>query len=177
MPSVWTPDLVEEARRLHAQGMTMTGIAEALGRGLTKGSVVGKLHRLGALPSRSGAVAMKEIRSRRAGRRDEARHVERRKSVQPRVLTIPRGPLDPDRPGRRVPLAIPRRPFERPLEGHVGLDIMDLRADTCRWPVWDMSRDAARVYCGASAPNGGPYCECHRRVAYRPYRRSIEGDA
>lgn len=46
----WTPDRVSRAMRLYlVEGFTASEVAEALGGGLSRGAVVGKIRRLGFL--------------------------------------------------------------------------------------------------------------------------------
>ena len=45
-----------------------------------------------------------------------------------------------------------------------GLTLMELRSDTCRWPVGDPTKPDFR-FCGAVAPIDKPYCVCHTHKA------------
>ena len=45
------------------------------------------------------------------------------------------------------------------------LTLMQLRSDTCRWPLGDpQSSDFG--YCGATTDGVRPYCRIHKRIAY-----------
>lgn len=46
------------------------------------------------------------------------------------------------------------------------LHLLDLTADTCRWPVGDPLKDGFG-FCGQGTRDGSVYCEHHHRRAYR----------
>jgi GcrA cell cycle regulator len=47
------------------------------------------------------------------------------------------------------------------------LTIMDLKADSCRWPIGEPS-DPSFSYCGATRVDGHSYCPSHCKTAYLP---------
>lgn len=51
---------------------------------------------------------------------------------------------------------------------HLRLTFMQLRPDSCRWPLWkgDVPFSEKR-YCGVRAPAGKPYCDHCRPLSYQ----------
>lgn len=47
----------------------------------------------------------------------------------------------------------------------VGVGLLDLRAESCRWPLHD---ELPALFCGAARLAPHPYCVGHCRLAYRP---------
>ena len=60
-----------------------------------------------------------------------------------------------------APIA-PRIPTRRNGEG---IDIYQLRENTCRWPLGHTYARPPYQYCGEPAEVGRPYCDKHRRKA------------
>lgn len=52
-----------------------------------------------------------------------------------------------------------------PIDG--SLTVLDLTANSCRWPTGNPRDLTTFRYCGETA-RGGPYCERHARLAYLP---------
>jgi hypothetical protein len=52
-------------------------------------------------------------------------------------------------------------------EPNPGLGIMELDAQTCRWPIVKSGSEDVR-YCGNRTVEGKPYCNLHCQKAYRP---------
>lgn len=160
----WSPDLETKVRLLFADGMTMTEIAARVGQGLTKGSVVGKLHRLGLLRTLDKASS------------DRAQVRRAKREQAPARPPRPKRTRNPERKAvvrREVPeplvLPVPVAPFVETVEGHRGIGLMELTSSTCRWPFKGDGNEPA-IYCGAEVFRETPYCACHARVAYRPAR-------
>jgi len=45
--TTWTPDMIEDLKRLWQEGLSCSQIARAIGCGLTRNGVIGKIHRMG----------------------------------------------------------------------------------------------------------------------------------
>lgn len=156
----WTNERVEEATALWGKGWTASQIAQAIGGGLSRNAVIGKMHRLGMaarmMPSRPGPK-----RKATADRPRPARPRQER-LFRPRVERS----APPTAPQRLAP-PVPIEDLIVPVSRQVPL--MELNDTMCKWPHGD-PRSADFHFCGhdrAAAPL--PYCEYHNRLAYRPF--------
>jgi GcrA cell cycle regulator len=149
----WTEPRVERLTTLWRSGLSAAQIARTLG-GVTRNAVIGKLHRLGL-----------------AGRATPQ---------SPRPIRAARAPVRPTRARQRSQRPLPIRvheanaPLQEVVDSVGALDLATLSAHACRWPIGD-PRATGFGFCGDRA-NAGPYCEAHRRRAYRPAAESLERD-
>lgn len=159
----WTDERIEELRKLWADGLSASQIANTLG-GVSRNAVIGKIHRLGL----SGRV-----KSTRPARRATAQPapVARAKPPAPapqqaRVMAV----------GATAVKVVEREMYEPepapqpivaaevvPIRGGITLD--ELKASSCRWPVGDPSDDNFR-FCGARTDPSETYCSAHSDVAF-----------
>ncbi len=147
-PMEWSEDRLEELKRLWVEeALTASEIAQRMG--ISRGTVLGKISRLGLL-----------------------RHLAGSAPSEPSVdAERPRAPRKP------VPLqASPSLPTAPPVAGlevresrasnRIGdhPTIFELRAGQCRFPLGG-SREPARFFCGKPADAPRPYCrECSQRA-------------
>lgn len=147
-----TPDTDARLRDLWADGVSTLRIAAALG--VTKGQVIGLVHRM-RLPARPSPV---EPAARAAAR------------VRP--LGVAPLPVAVREQLARQPSAAPARlPAPAPPEprGLVVRPARDAVRDGCRWPLWsDTDRPDGR-FCGERiTPGWQPYCDqCRARGTRR----------
>ena len=135
----WSEDRVSVLRDLWTSGFSARQIAERLGEGCTRNSVIGKANRLGlSQPTRSSLTRRQKQRERQQQRE------------QP--------PIRPPRLPESLPPPLPVSP---------GATILSLTTSTCRWPLGDPISPDFR-FCGGNAKPGQPYCEAHARMAYQP---------
>jgi len=53
----------------------------------------------------------------------------------------------------------------------IGITLMDLSADTCRWPLWRAdTAPSDKRYCGAVTAEGSVYCAHCSALSYQPRR-------
>jgi GcrA cell cycle regulator len=164
----WTDERVELLRQLWLDGKSASQISAALGAGLTRNAVIGKVHRLGL-----------------AGR------VKASSSSSSASSSVPRGPSASRRPSPRPSSAgggmrVVRGNTVLAMLSETELDaqparldedvvvpmslrvtIVELKEEMCRWPLGDPTTAEFR-YCGAHAPGVGPYCAHHGKLAYQP---------
>lgn len=119
----WTDDKVKQLKKLWLKGKSTNEIAKALG--MSKNSVIGKVHRLD-LEARPSPIRKKEV----------------------------------------VPVAAPR-----PVMG--ACKLMELRTNTCRWPIGDPA-DSDFHFCGKQIATGKPYCPEHCAEAYTSLKELSE---
>ena len=140
LPS-WTREREARALRLFLrEGFTAAEVAEALGGGISRAAVIGKVHRLGF-----------QKRALTAGRPLQAKvcppAIERR--------------LPPPRPPRPMP------PLRVVPPAGVPCRLACLPAKGCRWPLDDPGpgRMHATLFCAGPAPDG-VYCAAHHALAH-----------
>jgi GcrA cell cycle regulator len=158
MTAGWTEDRVGALKKLWLEGQSASQIAKALGGGVTRNAVIGKVHRLGlsgrAAPSQPARATFRPARPRPAqpvmAQPSAPRRIE---AVAPR----PNGPVPPTPPAPPIV----------DLPGTA--TVMTLGAHMCKWPIGDpSSREFS--FCGRRASEG-VYCVEHARVAYQPQVR------
>lgn len=142
MSAGWTKSRIELMVRLWDQGRTAAQVAMALGDGITRNAVIGKLNRLG---------------------RNERVIVERQSSPKPRKA--PRSVAVEDLVAQPIAHVVPE-PIALPLSGRVTL--LDLTSGMCRWPVGDPRADDFHFCAAPVGRASGTYCALHARIAYLP---------
>ena len=147
----WTEDRVGALKKLWLEGQSASQIAKALGGGVTRNAVIGKVHRLGlsgrAAPSQPARATFRPSRPRPTPQPTQAPSAPRRiEAAQPRpAAPVMPAPM-PDLPGTAT--------------------VMTLGAHMCKWPIGDPS-STEFSFCGRRASEG-VYCVEHARVAYQP---------
>ena len=162
----WTDERVELLRQLWLDGKSASQISAALGAGLTRNAVIGKVHRLG-LAGRAKTSA------------PSAGPAAPRPASQPR-RSAPRPAPSPTRMVRgntalaMVPdTVMEMQPMRMELQEEVvvpmslRVTIVELKESMCRWPLGDPTSSEFR-YCGSPNAGSGPYCTHHGRMAYQP---------
>ena len=160
----WTDERIEVLRRLWADGLSASQIANNLG-GVTRNAVIGKIHRLGL----SGRVKAPQARAGRQ-RANVAPSRQPMTSPQPRVMAA--GALAVKVVEREVMEIIPL-PEAEVVPLHGGVTLFELGAAACRWPIGDPSADAF-LFCGSRTQPGEVYCRSHAELAF-PARRKPKG--
>ncbi len=153
----WTDDRVEILKKLWAEGLSASQIANKMGE-VTRNAVIGKVHRLG-LPGRATTTRSSARRLPATGGLTRnmggmiASGVAPLRADQGAVKTISSPPMnegdfyfDLD------------DPTLTPLDKRIGL--MDLTESMCKWPIGDPCGDNFH-YCGAHKHKDGSYCEHH----------------
>ena len=154
----WTDDRVELLKKLWADGLSASQIANQLG-GVTRNAVIGKVHRLGL----SGRATTSRVKSSRARRRPSRPRGEGRKNFP----TFGNTALKPYYDAEAEADALPQLVEEIDIPEEQRRTILTLNETTCRWPVGDPAEDEF-YFCGGASEVGQPYCEHHARVAYQP---------
>jgi GcrA cell cycle regulator len=153
----WTDDRVELLKKLWGDGLSASQIAAELG-GISRNSVIGKVHRLG-LSGRAKNPSATVPRQRKP----------RSHGTLMRIA----------RPGIRGNTALaPLQSYEPELEPEPELieniipigqrcSILELNEGKCHWPIGDPS-SSDFFFCGGKTIEGLPYCGYHSRIAYQP---------
>jgi GcrA cell cycle regulator len=176
----WTDERVDLLSRLWLEGRSASQIATALGAGLTRNAVIGKVHRLGlagrikAPPAArtqeggSAADSLEAVNQAAAPRRAAPRagvatangiavsaravHGNTALAVSEMIAAAPHTARAPE--DVVVPLSLK-------------VTIVELRESMCKWPLGDPSSPDFR-YCGSPAQSATPYCQYHGKLAYQP---------
>lgn len=183
----WTAEKVQKLKDLQASGLSCAEIAAALGGGLSRSAVIGKLNRLGiksgkavkrfwneeniadlrrlwvqgysgsAIASRINASSSNAVLNKAQKIGLVARPPKKILRDQHIVRRRPRINIDL----KDIPL--PNSDFKCTLA--------DLTNDTCRWPLWNDDAET-KFYCGvleADIKENRPYCRWHSVIGTRKY--------
>jgi hypothetical protein len=168
----WTPDAVEQLKRMHAQDLPFTEIArrlKAMNFAFTRNACIGKAGRL-ALPKRLTAsdVAVISAKNRPPPTADQIAAKKAAKAARERNRLLK--PRNRERTGivaKTIPIASP--PLQPKHSARSGL-LIDFEWNQCRWPVTEIAH-ATFLYCTANAERGS-YCAQHDAMAHdRPKAR------
>ena len=141
---IWTDEMIEGLRQMWKKGLTANEIAKALG--VSKNSIVGKVHRLN-LTARPSPIKRKSEDENQ----DEQVSVQAENFSKKFVIT---------------PIEINNTSMVAPSSEQNGcLPLTELDNHTCRWPIGD-PRDEGFCFCGKKVKSGQTYCEEHAAMAY-----------
>ncbi len=165
----WTDDRVELLKKLWAEGLSASQIANQLG-GVTRNAVIGKVHRLGL----SGRTTTSRSKTARPRRRTSSGSSGR--SSRPVLRTHGNVALKayytPDAEEELKPTPVLVEELVIPMSERAS--ILTLREDTCRWPIGDPG-DEEFHFCGRHSEKGVPYCPHHCHIAYQPAQARRRG--
>ncbi|HEX3919014.1 MAG TPA: GcrA family cell cycle regulator [Caulobacteraceae bacterium] len=148
--SAWTPEREARAVRLYLrEGFTASEVADALGGGLTRGAVIGKIRRLGFMKRERSPQPEADPACAMASR-------PRCFSATPRVERR----LPPQRPPQPLPPLREVGPTGAPTP------LALLSPAACRWPIDDPGPGMmhAALFCAGPATHG-PYCAAHAALS------------
>jgi GcrA cell cycle regulator len=152
----WTDERVELLKKLWADGLSASQIANELGN-VTRNAVIGKVHRLG-LSGRAKSPSSAAPRQRKP--RVHAHMLRMRPATRGNtaLATVPGYDLDLEPEPELIENIIP-----------IGqrCSLLELTDDKCRWPIGDPG-SVDFFFCGGKPSEGLPYCAYHSRVAYQP---------
>lgn len=152
--ATWTTERVDQLQKYVTAGMTCSEIAAEIG--VTRNSVIGKLHRLGL--STGGKPGR-----RPSGLAQRMSTAPARPRPQTRITRIFRAIAD-----AAMTTVVPfDTAIELPAAGSVKhCSLLELASGDCRWPLGDPSQ-AGFGFCGNDVIAGISYCAGHARLAYR----------
>jgi GcrA cell cycle regulator len=156
MPS-WIIDRVELLKKLWADGLSASQIAAELG-GISRNSVIGKVHRLG-LAGRTKRPTASMPRQRKPRSRGTTMRIVRPAIRGDTALAVlPAYALQFEPEPELMETIIPM--WQR-------CSTLELSEGKCRWPIGD-PRTPDFFFCGGKTIEGLPYCGYHSRIAYQP---------
>jgi GcrA cell cycle regulator len=152
----WTTEMIEGLKKMWKKGLTTNEIAKELG--VSKNSIVGKVHRLN-LTARPSPIKKKD---------DEEilpQNVVSEQSVDEISNTQPtKKPKKESLKKALEPEAAPI-PVETELKTRRCIKLHELDSHTCRWPIGD-PKDDRFCFCGNKVRAGQTYCDEHAAIAY-----------
>ena len=153
----WTDERVELLKKLWADGLSASRIAAELG-GVTRNSVIGKVHRLG-LSGRAKSASASVPRQRKP--RVHHQHMMRiaRPGVRGNTALAPM-------PIYEVDLEPAPAVIENIIPIGQRCTLFELSDAKCRWPTGDPG-SADFFFCGGNPAGETPYCAWHGRIAYQ----------
>jgi GcrA cell cycle regulator len=146
------------AVRMWRHGRSATEIANQLGRvfmlSKTRSAVIGKMDRLGVLQGQRPDLKDRQQRLKMLHKRQLRADKIPREVLEMVVNELGEAPVAPN-PYRSAPL-----PTVAPTP--LGLNIFELEAKHCRWPVGD----GPFSFCGHERRAGSSYCWYHERLSH-----------
>jgi GcrA cell cycle regulator len=141
----WTEQMVEDLRQMWLEGLTANEIAKKLG--VSKNSIVGKVHRL-CLTARPSPIKKKE-------------------ELKPETVAE----ILPETSQENLP-EVEQEDISHNADVYAskpvdiqGVKLVNLDSHTCRWPLGD-PRDEDFCFCGKKVRAGQTYCDEHAAMAY-----------
>ena len=186
----WTDEMVEELKKLWAEGVTTGEIGRRLN--ISKNSIVGKVHRLGlsgrpspikkksdSTPKDKPEKPVKQAKEKKQTAKapkpevkktaiketptepQKEKIVETKKTVVPETKLVHSAPSDEEDIKLAKSLNIPNSTTNK----SENLSLVELDNHTCRWPIGD-PKDENFHFCGKKIRLGQTYCEEHSTIAY-----------
>lgn len=169
----WTDEMVEELKKLWKEGVTTGEIGKRLG--VSKNSIVGKVHRLG-LSGRPSPIKRKDDNkevveakptTKLAPEKAPEKKAKETKAVKAEKKEIKKEVVEE----KYIVAAEEIEVYEEVIEvktktaqnGKIG--VADLDNHTCRWPIGD-PKDENFHFCGCKVKLGQTYCDEHAAIAY-----------
>ena len=173
----WTDQMVEDLRTMWKQGLTTAEIGKKLG--VSKNSIVGKVHRLG-LSGRPSPIKKKDeseeyVADNTPALKDKTPQAEKEspkavsepavkeeaKPAKPSVVTAEKKSEKKESRKEETKECV-KSDLEKNAKA---VSLMELDNHTCRWPLGDPKDDNFH-FCGKKVKIGQTYCEEHSAVAY-----------
>lgn len=155
--SDWSNADISRVKAMWRKGATAAEIAAALGNGLTRGAVLGKVHRLGL--KRADEAPAKPRAASAASARKPAANASARKPAANRKAQAP----------LRAPAKL--KPAPRKAEPEGPMPIWALGQCQCRWPIGNLL-DPPGLFCAAATADGSSWCPVHEQMVYTGAARS-----
>lgn len=174
----WSDAEIRKVKTMWRHGATATEIADALGKGFTRGSVLGKIHRLGLKKAEEPkAKARPRVTATKPTATGKALPAAK---VQPKAMAKPPAPARSPAPvkpaiartaskskptaaegvaGKAKPVVVARAP-----EPSGPMPIWALGQCQCRWPIGNLL-DPPGLFC-AAVTDGSSWCPVHERMVY-----------
>lgn len=169
----WTDEMVEDLRKMWHEGLTTGEIGKRLG--VSKNSIVGKVHRLGLsgrpspIKKKNEPAKEKNETPKEAAKKEEknAKKAKPEKNIKEDNTSKPEIETkvsEVEVKETRIEIIRNSTKVEHPKQ-HNKVMLTDLDNHTCRWPIGD-PKDENFHFCGKKIKIGQTYCEEHANIAY-----------
>lgn len=157
----WTDDMINDLKKMWKKGLTTNEIAKELG--VSKNSIVGKVHRLNLI-SRPSPIKKKDEKPKKTTSTckktiDKAPKQEPEAKSEVAVSKVQKTPVT------KTPVQTEVKSSEPKFHKNTCIQLSDLDSHTCRWPIGD-PKDDNFCFCGRHVKAGQTYCEEHSALAY-----------
>ena len=134
---IWTDEAVEELKKMWDKGMTTGQIAKVLG--VTKNSIIGKVHRL-CLTARPSPIKKSTNSEKKDTKpaKTEKNTTKKAKTTAPKAEKVKEVVIEKKEEVTKV---------ETPTIEELNIPLIKLDNHTCRWPLGD-PRDEDFCFCG-----------------------------
>ncbi|MBR2299332.1 MAG: global cell cycle regulator GcrA-like protein [Alphaproteobacteria bacterium] len=146
----WTTEMIDGLKQMWKKGLTTNEIAKELG--VSKNSIVGKVHRLN-LTARPSPIKKKDGE-------DEINDIEIQKNEP-----VTKEPIVKEKSKVLKTSKIEINTIEVKAHKNTCIKLSELDSHTCRWPIGD-PKDEGFCFCGRKVKAGQTYCEEHAAIAY-----------
>lgn len=160
----WTDEMVDQLRAMWVEGLTTGEIGKRLG--VSKNSIVGKVHRLG-LSGRPSPIKKKEDGNAAAPAAEpQAKPAKEKNPPKEPKAAKPK----PEKTAVAEEVSVEKMPektecVSKPHSHNGKTMLTDLDNHTCRWPLGD-PKDENFHFCGKKVRIGQTYCDEHANIAY-----------
>ncbi len=158
----WTQESIDKILQMYKHGDSASQIAKALGNGLTRNAIIGKLNRLrdkGLRPELAlGVISFKKAQ----GQKISQVNATKMALFHPAKAALFQFPKPIPKPKLTQEVVVVKEPT-----GEHAAVLANLRPRGCRWIVedFDSSRASEALMCGETQSGKSSYCEHHRRIA------------
>lgn len=174
----WSEEEIALLKILRSHGNTASQIARALGKGITRNAVMGRIHRMKKTERKSAKIEEPAKKGGANKRQKISPQGEvKTKSKVPKVRrTKGRSNAEPDVKTREATTIVEvQRKKTRAVsdaETSKGNSLFDSLTgkNGCKWPIGHPNEQEFH-FCGQQRHRGLPYCEEHVKEAYQPIER------
>lgn len=158
----WTQESIDKILQMYRHGDSASQIAAALGQGLTRNAIIGKLNRLrdkGLRPELAlGIISFKKAQGQKINRINAAKLATYHAKPKAVLFQFPK-PVPKPKPMQEVIVV------QEPTGEHAAI-LANLRPRGCKWIVEDFALGQADevLMCGELRSGEHSYCEHHRRM-------------
>lgn len=164
----WTADRIETLRKLWADGVSASHIADRLG-GVSRNAVIGKVHRL-RLHVHPNALDADAPRKPPASRKKRQLVKPPKPKVKPLVGQAQFARKKPDPVKMAEVKKIEDRPPPSSMPSPLLVRLFELNHNDCRWPV--QGEKSNTLFCGRNIEPGCSYCPEHKQMSVGAGTRS-----